>query len=137
MGLRDRSAHLAASQGWPTIDIRHIPACSRGSELGRCHPRRDTPERRILQVLTEADGPLSQRQIRERAAIRPKTVAEALSKLVRETRVERTSEGGYRLVAGGPESGAATDEVNGRSPGRPLPKTVTALNLARESNGNG
>ena len=83
-------------------------------------PEPETPERRILQALANADAPLSQRQIRERAATRPATVAEALHKLIREGRVERVPEGGYRIAAAGP--------VNGGGCREPLPKTVTAPN---------
>jgi len=80
---------------------------------------------RILQALADADAPLSQRQIRERAATRPATVAEALHKLVREGRVERAAEGGYRLAADNATPPAA---VNGRGHKDVLPKTVTASN---------
>ena len=88
-------------------------------------PEPETPEQRILQALADADAPLSQRQIRERAATRPATVAEALHKLVREGRVERASEGGYRLAADNATPPAA---VNGRGRKDVLPKTVTASN---------
>ncbi|MDE0008020.1 MAG: hypothetical protein OXS50_07055, partial [Gammaproteobacteria bacterium] len=40
----------------------------------------------IVQALAEAATPLSQRQIRDRAATRPATVAEALRALIREGR---------------------------------------------------
>ena len=59
---------------------------------------RETPEERIVQVLMDAEEPLSQRQIRERAATRPATVTNALQKLVREHRVMHTPGGGYRLA---------------------------------------
>ncbi len=116
-GLNDIQIELADDADGPALRLRH-------AEAAQDAPRPDTPEQRILQALAKANAPLSQRQIRERAATRPKTVAEALGTLVRENRVERASEGGYRLAAGPTE----TDDVNDRSPGYPLPKTVTAPN---------
>ena len=71
----------------------------------------ETPERRILQVIADAEGPLSQRQIRQRAATRPATVSGALHKLIGEQRIERASKGGYRIAGG-----------------QALPKTVTSSN---------
>ena len=60
-----------------------------------------TPEQRIVQALADADAPLSQRQIRERAATRPATVADTLRALIDRRRVERAAEGGYRLAGNG------------------------------------
>ena len=81
---------------------------------------------RILQAIENAEGPLSQRQIRERAATRPATVAEALNKFIGEGRVERV-EGGYRIADAGPEAGTApAAAVNGRGGSQALPKSVTA-----------
>ena len=71
----------------------------------------ETPERRILQVIADAEGPLSQRQIRQRAATRPATVSGALHKLIGEQRIERASKGGYRIAGG-----------------QALPETVTSSN---------
>ena len=71
----------------------------------------ETPERRILQVIADAEGPLSQRQIRQRAATRPATVSGALHKLIDEQRIERASKGGYRIAGG-----------------QALPETVTSSN---------
>ena len=48
-----------------------------------------------VQALGDAETPLTQRQIRERAAIRPATVGAALEKLIREHRVECAPGGGY------------------------------------------
>ena len=89
-------------------------------------PEPETPERRILQALADADVPLSQRQIRERAATRPATVAAALQKLIREHRVEHAPGGGYRLA--GDESAMPPAAVNGKHRQDPLPKAVTASN---------
>ena len=57
----------------------------------------ETPEQRIIQVLADAQHPLSQRQIRQRAATRHTTVGTILAKLVRERRVEHDTEGRYRI----------------------------------------
>ena len=58
----------------------------------------ETPQQRIVQVLADAQSPLSQRQIRERAATRHTTVGTILGKLVREGRVEHHAAGGYKIV---------------------------------------
>ena len=65
----------------------------------------DTAERRILRVIADAEGPLSQSQIRQRAAARNATVTAALRELVREGRIERAPGGRYRFV------GAASNET--------------------------
>ena len=84
---------------------------------------------RILQAIENAECPLSQRQIRERAATRPATVAEALHKLIREGRVERVLQGGYRIAAAGTKSATApAAAVNGKGRPEALPKAVTASN---------
>ena len=75
-------------------------------------PRPETPERRILQALAEADAPLSQRQIRERAATRHHTVGAVLRTLVREGRIHHDAEGRYRLVASPTEKAAPLDAAN-------------------------
>ena len=59
----------------------------------------ETPEQRIIQVLADARHPLSQRQIRHRAATRHTTVGTILGKLVRERRVEHDTKGRYCIVA--------------------------------------
>ena len=59
-------------------------------------PQPETPERRVLKALAGARAPLSQRQIRERAATRHKTVGAILQKFVQEERIERNSEGGLQ-----------------------------------------
>ena len=130
-GLNDIEIELADDGDGLALRLRQVETAPDG-------PRPDTPERRILQALAEADAPLSQRQIRERAATRPKTVAEALSKLVGENRVERASEGGYRLAADGPQGAAATDDVNGQEPRAPVTEMrYRPEPLERVGNGNG
>ncbi len=90
-GLEDLEIELAEDGHGPALRLR--PA-----KPDRTEPEPDTPERRILHALDDADAPLSQRQIRERAATRPATVAETLKRLVRQHRVERAPEGGYRIA---------------------------------------
>ena len=117
-GLADIEIELADDGEGPALRLRQpVPA--------EAAPEPETPERRILQALADADAPLSQRQIRERAATRPATVAEALSKLVRAGRVERAPQGGYRLAA---ENAAPPAAVNRGGRNDALPKTVTASN---------
>ena len=89
-------------------------------------PEPETPEQRIVQALADAETPLSQRQIRERAATRATTVAETLQTLIRERRVERAPGGGYRLAGAGKErTGTAVD---GKNPRDPFPETVSGSN---------
>ena len=61
-------------------------------------PEPETAEQRIVQALADAGEPLSQSQIRERAAARNSTVTAALHELVREGRVERGPGGRYRYL---------------------------------------
>ena len=79
-------------------------------------PEPETPEQRIVQALAEAETPLSQRQIRERAATRHKTVGAILGKLVCEGRVERNAAGGYSIVETGTKKPTPDDAVNGNQP---------------------
>ena len=108
-GLNDIEIELADDGKGPALRLRQ-------TDTAEAAPRPQTPERRILQALADTETPLSQRQIRERAATRPATVAQTLQSLLREGRVERAPEGGYRIGA----------ERAGPSP---LPNTVTASNL--------
>ena len=90
-GLNDIEIELADDGPGPALRLRRaVP--------NQAPPKPETPEQRIVQVLMDAEEPLSQRQIRERAATRPATVTSALQKLVREHRVEHTAGGGYRLA---------------------------------------
>ena len=60
--------------GGPALRLRQAVADAAG-------PEPQTPEQRIVDILASADAPLSQRQIRERAATRPATVASTLQGL--------------------------------------------------------
>ncbi len=79
-------------------------------------PEPETPEQRIVQALADAETPLSQRQIRERAATRHKTVGAILGKLVCEGRVERDAAGGYSIVEAGMNKPTPDDDVHGNQP---------------------
>ena len=79
-------------------------------------PEPETPEQRIVQALADAETPLSQRQIRERAATRHKTVGAILGKLVCEGRVERDAAGGYGIVEAGMNKPTPDDDVHGNQP---------------------
>ena len=93
-GLNDIEVELADDGQGPALRLRRqVP--------DEAAPEPETPEQRIVQVIAEADKPLSQRQIRERAATRPATVGAALEKLIREHRVECAPAGGYRLAGPG------------------------------------
>ena len=118
MSVEHRDARDLNNIELELVDDGHGPALRIGREAGPDDDARsEAPAdagQRILQVMENAQCPLSQRQIRERAATRPATVAEALHKLVREGRVERVPEGGYRIAAAGTRGAMATDAaVNG------------------------
>ena len=74
-------------------------------------PHTETPQQRIVQVLVDAEKPLSQRQIRERAATRHATVATILATLVREGRVEHDAAGGYHIVGTATKKCAAPSDA--------------------------
>jgi len=71
-------------------------------------------------VLAEAHAPLSQRQIRERATTRHKTVGAVLQQLVRDGRIWHDAEGRYSLVAS--QSAKAAPAANASDAARfPVP----------------
>ena len=78
-GLEDIEIELKEDAEQPSFRLRQPPPAGRA-------PQPETPERRVLKVLAGARAPLSQRQIRERAATRHKTVGTILQKLVRGAR---------------------------------------------------
>ncbi len=84
-------------------------------------PAPETTQPRILHALAQANAPLSQRQIRERAATQPATVAQTLQRLVREGRIERAPEGGYRIADNRAESALRPAAANCRHRQDPLP----------------
>ena len=90
-GLADIALELADDGQGVALRLRHDTAHHDA-------PDNDTAQQRIVQVLADAQSPLSQRQIRERAATRHTTVGTILGKLVREGRVEHHAAGGYKIV---------------------------------------
>ena len=91
-GIENIEVELAGDAQEPFLRLRQPPPDGED-------PQPRTPERRILQALAQADAALSQRQIRQHAATRHKTVGVILHKLVREGRVRHDAEGRYSLVA--------------------------------------
>ena len=107
-GLEDIEIELTEKDGEePCFRLRQPPPAGTA-------PRPETPERRVLKALAEAHTPLSQRQVRERAATRHKTVSAILKKLVGERRVRHDAEGRYSLVAS--QSEKAAPAANGSDP---------------------
>ena len=105
-GLDDIEIELMEDGEEPSLRLRQPPPADRA-------PQPETPECRVLKALAGAKAPLSQRQIRERAATRHKTVGVILQNLVREGRIERNAEGGYSVVAGAADKAAPVDPING------------------------
>ena len=117
-GLDDIEIELKEDAEQPSFRLRQPP--SAGGV-----PQPETPEGRVLEALAAARAPLSQRQIRDRAATRHKTVGAILKKLVQEGRIERNAEGGYSVVASATDKAAPVDPVNGsrrpQAPRFPVP----------------
>ena len=105
-GLDDIEIELKEDGEEPSFRLRQPPPAGGA-------PQPETPEGRVLKVLATARAPLSQRQIRERAATRHKTVGAILQRLVREGRIERNAEGGYSIAAAATDKTAPADAVNG------------------------
>ena len=93
----------------PALRLRQVDAAEAA-------PRLETPERRILQALAEADAPLSQRQIRERAATRHNTVGAIVRTLLREGRIRHDAQGRYSLVASPTQTASPPDAANASRP---------------------
>ena len=103
-GLNDIEIELADHGQGPALRLRRaVP--------DEAVPEPETPEQRIVQVIADAEGPLSQRQIRERAATRHGTVGTILGKLVSEGRVERDAAGGYGIAGTGMKKTATPDDA--------------------------
>ena len=130
MTVEHRDARDLSDIELELVDDGYGPAFHARQEPGPHDARSEAPAdaaQRIVQAIENAQGPLSQRQIRERAATRPATVAEALHKLIGEGRVERVPQGGYRIT-GTEDATAPGAAVNGTGRREALPKTVTASN---------
>ena len=122
--LNDIELELADDGQGAALRLRHDTAPDDA-------PKTESPQQRIVQVLADAEQPLSQRQIRERAATRHTTVATILGTLVREGRVEHDAAGGYRIAANtAKKCPAPSDDANATrhpdalrfpAPGSPIP----------------
>ena len=89
--LSDVEIELADDGEGPALRLRRtVP--------DQAPPESESPEQRIVQVLLDAEEPLSQSEIRKRAGARNATVTAALHELVREGRVERGPGGRYRSL---------------------------------------
>ena len=86
-GLDDIELELADDGHGAALRLRHDDA-----------PHTGTARQRIVRVLADAEKPLSQRQIRERAETRNTTVGTILAQLVGEGRVEHHDARGYQIV---------------------------------------
>ncbi len=89
--LNDIALELADDGHGAALRLRHDTAHDDA-------PHCETPQQRIIAVLADAEQPLSQRQIRERAATRHTTVGTILATLVREGCIEYAADGGYRIA---------------------------------------
>ena len=116
-GLNDIEIELADHGQGPALRLRQAVTAETVAQP-------ENAGQRIVEILAKAETPLSQRQIRERAAIRAATVADAVRSLCREGRVERARQGGYRLAGQRAEPPAAPIEGNGEA----LPKAVSRSN---------
>ena len=99
-GLNDVEIELADDGQGPALRLRRaVP--------DEAAPTPHTPEQRIIRALADAEKPLSQAQIRKRAAARNATVSATLHKLLQQGRVERAPKACYRLARRGGRSSAA------------------------------
>ena len=108
-GLTDIEIELADHGKGRALRLRQV-------DTADAEPRPETPERRILQTLADADTPLSQRQIRDRAATRHHTVGAIVRTLVREGRIRHDAQGRYSLVASQADKAAPPDAANRTRP---------------------
>ena len=108
-GLTDIEIELADDGKGPALRLRQV-------DTAEAAPRAESPEQRILQTLAEADAPLSQRQIRDRAATRHHTVGAIVRTLLREGRIRHDAQGRYRLVASPTETTSPLDAANASRP---------------------
>ena len=108
-GLNDIEIELAEHGKGPALRLRQV-------DTAEVAPQPETPERRILQALAEAETPLSQRQIRERAATRHNTVGAIVRTLLREGRIRHDAQGRYSLVASPTQTASPPDAANASPP---------------------
>ena len=102
---KDRILLSAEHRNAPGLDEIELQLADTGAgpalqmmEPAPDHPEPETAARRILAVIAQATRPLSQREIRQKAATRPATVTDTLHRLIGEGRIEAVPGGGYRLA---------------------------------------
>ena len=105
-GLNDIEIELADDGHGPALRLRRQVPDKAVAE----HP---TAEQRIVEVLADAEKPLSQAQIRKRAAARNATVSATLQELIRKGRVERAPKACYRLTGTAVHNAATPQAVIG------------------------
>ena len=129
-GLNDVEIELADGQG-PALRLRRqVP--------DKAVPEQQTAEQRIVEVLAEAEKPLSQAQIRKRAAARNATVSATLHKLLQQGRVERAPKACYRLARSGVRNTTASPALrDGDNQHDAFPEAFPAQRLGVGGNGNG
>ena len=105
-GLNDIEIELADDGQGPALRLRRqVP--------DKAVAEHQTAEQRIVEVLADAEKPLSQAQIRKRAAARNATVSATLQQLIRKGRVERAPKACYRLTGTAGHNAATAQAVIG------------------------
>ena len=130
-GLNDVEIELADGGQGPALRLRRpVP--------DKAVPEPQTAEQRIVEVLAEAEKPLSQAQIRKRAAARNATVSATLHKLLQQGRVERAPKACYRLARSGVRNTTASPALrDGDNQHDAFPEAFPAQRLGVGGNGNG
>ena len=129
-GLNDIEIELANDGQGPALRLRRaVP--------DEDAPKSHTPEQRIIRALAEAEKPLSQAQIRKRAAARNATVSAILHKLLQQGRVERAPKACYRLARNGVRNTTAPPALRGGGDQHDaFPEAFPAERLGVGGNGN-
>lgn len=130
-GLNDVEIELADDGQGPALRLRRaVP--------DEAAPTPHTPEQRILRALADAEMPLSQAQIRKRAAARNATVSATLHKLLEQGRVERAPKACYRLAPRAMRNTTAPPSLReGNEQHDAFPEPFPAERLGVGGNGNG
>lgn len=120
-GLDDVEIELADDGEGPALRLRH-------TVTDEATPEGQTTEQRIVETPAETGTPPAHQQIRKRAVTRAAAIAAALQTLIREGRIERDPQGGYRLAGWRAETAPPAAAVNGKRHETPLPNPVSASN---------
>ena len=130
-GLNDIEIELADDGQGPALRLRRaVP--------DEAAPTPYTPEQRIIRALADAEKPLSQAQIRKRAAARNATVSATLHTLLQQGRVERAPKACYRLARSGVRNSAVPPLLRDSNEQQDaFPEAFPAQRLGVGGNGNG